>query len=148
MFQFRLFRFHLTLSSGLLWLFLAWKVQEALGRCWFCWFSLCKAHLTYRFSDDCWFDQNFSRIFSIKRLHPSEKYWLVLIICLGIIINYYHLVLIHENNWDHYLLAASQWLCKYICKSSIPSLEPLSLTQVIYWNTIWLCMLSCQSTPS
>ena len=85
-----------------------------LRRCWFCWFSICKEHLTYCFSDGCWFVQSFSQVFPVERLYPTGKIWLVLIICSAIIISYYHLVLGHEKNWDHYLLAASQWLCKYI----------------------------------
>ena len=141
-----LFPLNLVLRASLT--FLTWKVKEALGRCWFCWFSLCKAHLTYRFSDDCWFVQSFFRIFPIERLHLTNKFWLFLIICFVIIINYYHLVSIHEKNRDHYLLAASQWLCKYICKSSIQSLGPLPLSKVIWWNTVWLYMSSCQSAPS
>ena len=124
-----LFPLNLVLRASLT--FLAWKVKEALGRCWFCWFSLCKTHLTYYFSDDCWFVQSFSRIFPIERLHPTDKIWLVLFTCLAIIINYYHLVSIHEKNRDHYFLAAIQWLCKCICKSSKQSLGPSSLSQVI-----------------
>ena len=121
-----LFPLNLVLRASLT--FLTWKVKEALGRYWFCWFSLCKAHLTYRFSDGCWFVQSFYPIFPIKRLHPAGKIWLVLVICLVIIISYYHLVSMHEKNRDHYLLASSQWLCKCICKSSIQSLGYLSLS--------------------
>ena len=55
----------------------------------------------------------------------------VLIICLATIISYYHLVSLHEKSRGHCLVAASEWLCKNICKSSIPSLGPLSLLQVI-----------------
>ena len=113
MFQFKKFCFHSALFSGLLWLYLAWKVKEALGGCWFCWFSLCMAHLTYYFSDASWFVQSsnspkkFARIFPTERLHPTDKIWLVFIICLAIIIGYYHLVSLHEKNQDHYILAAS-----------------------------------------
>ena len=128
--QLILFPLNLVLRASLTF-FLAWKVKEALGRCWFCWFSLCKTHLTYYFSDDCWFVQSFSRIFPIERLHPTDKIWLISIICLATIISYYHLVSLNLKNWDHYLLAASEWLCKYICKLSIRSLGPLSLFQVI-----------------
>ena len=96
----------------------------------------------------CWFVQSFIRISQIERLHPIDKMWLVLIICLFIIISYYHLVSLHDKNWDDYLLAASQWLCKCISKTSIRSLVPLSLFQVIRWNTVWLYVLSGQSTPS
>ena len=84
----------------------------------------------------CWFVQSFIRIFQIQRLHPIDKIWLVLIIFLGIMIIYYHLVSLHEKNWDDYLQVASQWLCKYICKTSIRSLGPLSLFEVIHWNTV------------
>ena len=90
-----------------------------LGRCWFCWFSLCVSQLTYRFSDGCWFVQSFSWIFPVERLHSTDKIWLVLIICVVIIISYYHLVSLHEKDWDRYPLAVRQWLCKYICKSSM-----------------------------
>ena len=90
----------------------------------------------------------FFRIFPIEILHPADKIWLALIICLATIISYYHLLSLHEKNQDYYPLAASQWLCKDICKSSIRSLGPLSLFQVICWNTVWLYMLSCQSMPS
>ena len=55
----------------------------------------------------CWFVQSFIRIFRIERLHPIDKIWLVLIICLVIIISYYHLVPLHGKNWDDHLLAAS-----------------------------------------
>ena len=106
---------------------MVWKVKEALGRRWFWWFLLCMAHLTYRFSDGYWFVRTFSRLFLIESLHPIDKTWLVLIICLATIISYYHLVSIHEKNRGHYLLAASERLCKYICKLSIRSLGPLSL---------------------
>ena len=85
-----------------------------LRRCWFSWFSLCMAHTTYRFRN-----QSFIRVFSLERLHPIDKIWLVVIICLFIIISYYHLISLDEKNRDSYLLAASQWLCKYICKTSI-----------------------------
>ena len=122
---------------------MAWKVKEALGRCSFCWFSLCMTYLTYHFSDGYWFVQSFFRIFPIERIQPADEIWLVLIICLAIIMSYYHLVSLYEKNRDHY-----QWLYKYICKSSIGSLGPLSLFQVIHWKTVWLYMLSCQSTPS
>ena len=141
-----LFPLNLFLTASLT--FFAWKVKEALGRCWFCRFSHCMAHLTYCLADGCWFVQKLTRIFPIERLYPTNKIWLVLIICLVIIISYYHLVSLHEKNRDHYLLGASQWLCKCICKTSIRSLGPLSLFQVICWNTVWLYMLSCQSTPS
>ena len=96
----------------------------------------------------CWFVESFIRNFRKERLHPIDKIWLVLIICLVIIISYYHLVPLHEKNWDDYLLAASQWLCKYICKISKRGLGPLSLFQVIRWNTVWLYILSSQSTSS
>ena len=77
-----------------------------------------------------WFVRSFSQILPIERLHPADKN-LVLIICLATIISYYHLASLHEKNRDHYLLAASEWLFKYICKPSIQSLGPLSLFQVI-----------------
>ena len=109
---------------------MAWKLKEVL-RCWICWFSLCMAHLTYRFSDGCWFIWSFFRFFPLERLHPTDRTWLVLIICLITINSYYHLVLLHEKNQGHYLLAAKEWLCKYICKSSIQSLGPLPLFHVI-----------------
>ena len=64
-------------------------------------------HLTYCFSYGCRFVRGFFRIFPIEILHPTDKIWLVLIICLATIIRYYHLVSLHEKNWDHYLLAAS-----------------------------------------
>ena len=96
----------------------------------------------------CWFVQSFIWIFWIERLHPIDKIWLVLIICLVIIISYYHLIPLHEKNWDDHLLAASQWLCKYICKIFIQGLGPLSLFQVIHRNTVWLYVLSGQSTSS
>ena len=96
----------------------------------------------------CWFIQSFIRIFWIERLHLMDKIWLVLIICLVIIISYYHLVQLHEKNRDDHLLAACQWLCTYICKISIRGLGPSSLFQVIRWNTVWLYILSGQSTPS
>ena len=131
-----LFSHNLVLRTSLI--SLTWKVKEVFELYWFCCFSLCKAHLTYCFGDGCWFVQSFSRIFPIERLHPTDKIWLVLIIYLAIIINYYHPVLIHEKNWDHYLLAVSQWLWKYIWKSSIQSSGSLSLSQVICWNTVWL----------
>ena len=38
-----LFPLNLTLRVSLR--FLAWKVKEALGRCWFCWLLLCMTHL-------------------------------------------------------------------------------------------------------
>ena len=84
-----------------------------------------------------------------KSLLPS--YWktgLSLIIYLAIIITFYHQVLLHEKNRNHYILAASQWLWKYICKSSIRSLGPLALLQVTCWNTVWIYMLSCHNTLS
>ena len=96
----------------------------------------------------CWFVQSFIWNFQKERLHLIDKIWLVLIICLFIIISCYHLVPLHEKNWDNHLLAASQWLCKYICKISKQGLGPLSLFQVIRWNTVWLYILSGQSTPS
>ena len=80
----------------------------------------------------------FSRFFPIERLDPTDKIWLVLIICLTIIISQYHLVSLHKNR-DHYLLAVSHWLCKYICKSSIWNLGPLPLLQVFCWNTNSTC---------
>ena len=48
----------------------------------------------------CWFVQSFIQIFRIEKLHPIDKIWLVLIICLVIIISYYHLVLLHEKSWE------------------------------------------------
>ena len=128
MFQFKQFCFHSTLSSGLLYLFLTWKVKEALARCWLCWFFLSIVHLTYGFSDGCWFVRSFSQIFPIESLHPTDKTWLVSIICLATIISYYHLVSLHEKNRGHYILAASDWLYKYIVRRLY---EPLSLFQVI-----------------
>ena len=112
-------------------------------------FSLFMVYLTYHSSDGCWFVQRFSQIFPIERLHPTDKIWLVLIICLVVIISYYHLVSLHENNRDQYVLAASQCLYAYICQTSIQTLGSLSLLfQVIYWNIVWLYMLWCQSMPS
>ena len=32
--------------------------------------------------------------------------------CVSIDCGYYHLILLHDKNRDHYLLAASEWLCK------------------------------------
>ena len=101
--------------------------------------TLCMTNLTYCFSDGCWFGQSFSRFFPIERLDPTDKIWLVvLIICLTIIISQYHLVSLHKNR-EHYLLAVSHWLCKYICKSSIWNLGPLPLLQVFCWNTNSTC---------
>ena len=130
------------MSSGLLKLFLAWKVKEALRWCWFRWFSLCMTHFKYRFSDGYWFVRSFSGIFPIERLHPTDKTWSVLIICLATIISYYHLVWLHENNQDHYLQAASEWLCKYISKLSMQNLGPLSLFQLIA-KTLFGCTCYC-----
>ena len=59
------------------------------------------------------------------------SFTIVLIISLATIISYYHLVSLQGKNRDHYLVAASEWLYKYICKSSIRSLRPLSLFHVI-----------------
>ena len=73
----------------------------------------------------------FSNFFS-RKTHPTDKIWLVLII------SYYHLVLLYEKDWDHYFLAGSQWLCKCTFKSSIQSLGPLLLFQVICWDNVWL----------
>ena len=81
----------------------------------------------------------FSRNFPIERLHSKDKIWLVLIICLAILISFYHLVLLHGKNRHHYLLAVSHWLCKYICKPSIRSLGTLPLFLVICWNTSSTC---------
>ena len=73
---------------------------------------------------------------------------MILIICLVIIISHDHLVSLHEKNQVDHHLTASQWLCKYIWKTSVRSLGPLSLFQVICWNTVCLYMLSCQSMSS
>ena len=120
---------------------MVWKEKEAFRWCIFFWLSLCMANLTYCFTDGCWTGQSFSRYFLIERLHPTDKIWLVLIICLAIIISYYHLVSLHEKNLDHYLLAVSHWLYKYICKSSLWNLGLKQLFQVICWNTnsTWPC---------
>ena len=83
-----LFPLNLFLRASLTF-FLAWKVKEALGRCWFCWFWLCISHWTYWFSDGCWLVWNFYRIFLIETFHPTDKFLLVLIICLAIIFIYY-----------------------------------------------------------
>ena len=104
-------------------------------------------NMTYRFSDGCWLIQSFTRIFPIERLHPTNKTWLVLIICLVIIINYYHLVSLHEENRDHYLLGACKWLCMCICKTSIRSLGLFHYSR-LFAEAVWQYMFLCQSTPS
>ena len=68
--------------------------------------------------------------FSNRKNRSYWQIWLVLIICLAIIIImrriiYCHLVSLYEKNRDHYPLAGSQWLFKYICKLFIRSLGPL-----------------------
>ena len=79
-------------------------------------FALC---VTIDISLQWWLLISFSWIFPVERLHSTGKNWLVLIICVVIIISFYHLVSLLEKNRDRYPLAVSQWLCKYICKSSM-----------------------------
>ena len=71
-----------------------------------------------------------SKIFSNFSNRKTPSYWQKLI-SFNHLFSYNHLVSLHLKNWDYYLLAASEWLCKYICKLSIRSLRPLSLFQVI-----------------
>ena len=75
--------------------------------------------VTFDISLQWWLLINFSWIFPVERLHSTDKNWLVLIICVVIIISFYDLVSLLEKNRDRYPLAVSQWLCKYICKSSM-----------------------------
>ena len=53
-----------------------------------------------------------SKFFSNFFNRKAPSYWqnlITLIICLITTISHYYLVSLHEKNWDHYLLAASQW---------------------------------------
>ena len=89
--------------------------------------------------EGCWFVRNFSRIFPKERLHPNDKTLISFNHLFSYIQSLVIIVSLHEKNRHHYLLAAGQWLCKYICKSSMRSLESFSLFQVPNcWNTVWL----------
>ena len=88
-----------------------------------------------------------SKFYSNFPDRKTPSYWQNLI-SFNHLFSYYYLVSLHEKNRDDYLLTASQWLCKYVCKIFIRSLGPLLLFQVICWNAFWLYMLSCQRMPS
>ena len=120
-------------------IFLAWKVKETLGRLQF---PLWMAHITYNFSAVMAADllKIILKFFLIERFDPIDKIWFVLIMCLVIIVSYYHLVSLHENNSDDSLLAVNQWLCKYIYKTSIRRLGPLLLFQATCWHCYHVIM--------